>query len=307
MFSLKRAIIIILIPFSLMVACGKKEAQLKKEFQPQHDKEILIGLIPERNIFDQVDRYQPLADYLSDRLKIKTRLTLLGRYGNIIDNFVSERLDCAFFGSFTGALAIKKLGVVPLARPVKLDGTSTYHGYIFVRKDSGIKSAKDMKGRSFAFVDKATTAGYIFPIAYFRENGITNIKRYLGETYFTGSHDAAIKAVLDRQAEIGAAKNTVYEELLKENPKIKDELLILAESPKVPENALAVRNDLDEALKESIKEALLDMDKNEDGKRVLFNLKAQKFIETSNKDYDPVFAIVDKADIDLKTYEYINR
>ena len=48
-------------------------------------------------------------------------------------------MDGSFFGSFTGAMAIEKLGVEPIARPVNLDGTSTYKGYIFVRKDSGIK------------------------------------------------------------------------------------------------------------------------------------------------------------------------
>lgn len=307
MFGLKNLIVFLLIPLSLTMSCGKKDAPAKKELQFHDGKEIIIGLIPERNIFEQVERYRPLADYLSKRINIRVRITMLSRYGNIIDNFVSERLDGAFFGSFTGAMAIKKLGVEPLARPVRLDGTSTYHGYIFVRKDSDIKGVKDMKGKSFAFVDKATTAGYIFPAAYFRENGIRDINKYLGEIYFTGSHDASIIAVLDRQADIGAAKNTIYEEMVKQNPKIKDELLILAESPKVPENGLAVRKDLDDGLKKIIKQTLIDMDKDEDGRSVLSKLKAQRFIDTSSKDYDPVFVIVDRAGIDLKTYDYINQ
>jgi phosphonate transport system substrate-binding protein len=307
MTGMKRLLLLLMISFSLILSCERKEVKPKKEPPPSSEREVVIGLIPERNVFAQVERYQPLADYLSDRLKMRIKLTILSRHGNIIDNFHAEKMDGAFFGSFTGAMTIKKLGVEPLARPIKLDGTSTYHGYIFVRKDSGIKGFKDMEAKSFAFVDKATTAGYIFPIAYFRENGIKDLKRYLGDTYFTGSHDEAVMAVLNREADIGAAKNTIYEEVLMENPKAMEELLILAESPKVPENGLSVRKDLGPALKKGIKETLLNMDKDEEGRKVLSKFRAQRFIETTEKDYEPVFKIVEKAGIDLKTYVYINQ
>ncbi len=56
-------------------------------------------------------------------------------------------MDGAFLGSFTYALAHAKLGLEVIARPELVDGTSTYHGLIFVRKDSGIKTIKDMKGK----------------------------------------------------------------------------------------------------------------------------------------------------------------
>ncbi|HEY6097393.1 MAG TPA: PhnD/SsuA/transferrin family substrate-binding protein, partial [Candidatus Deferrimicrobium sp.] len=66
---------------------------------------LVIGLIPERNIFKQIERYQPLADYLRDKTGIEVKLKVLSRYGNIINNFKSAGLDGAFFGSFTYALA----------------------------------------------------------------------------------------------------------------------------------------------------------------------------------------------------------
>ena len=137
-------------------------------------------------------------------------------------------MDGAFFGSFTGAMAIQKLGVEPIVRPVNLDGSSTYHGYIFVRKDSGIKTVQDMKGKKMAFVEKATTAGYVFPVAYLKEQGVTNLKTFFSEYYFAGSHDAAIQAVLDKHADIGAAKHSIYDRLRASDPRIDKELLILA-------------------------------------------------------------------------------
>ena len=104
-------------------------------FSQQLQKPLLIGLIPEMNVFKQKERYRLLGDYLSKKIGVELQFTILSRYGNIIDRFEAEHMDGAFFGSFTGALAIKKLGVQPLARPVNLDNTSTYHGYIFARKN----------------------------------------------------------------------------------------------------------------------------------------------------------------------------
>ena len=69
---------------------------------------ILLGLIPELNIFKQKARFRPLGEYLTKRMGVPVEFTILSRYGNIIESFQSERMDGAFFGSFTGALAIER-------------------------------------------------------------------------------------------------------------------------------------------------------------------------------------------------------
>jgi phosphonate transport system substrate-binding protein len=289
---------------ALVTGCKKAEKTSLAE-EPQ-GKPLVIGLIPEQDIFNQVERYRPLADYLSRKIGRKIELKMLTRYGNIVNNFVSSGMDGAFFGSFTYTLAHAKLGVEVLARPVNLDGASTYHGLLFVRKDSGIISIKDMKGKRFVFVDKATTAGYLLPLEYFHHNGVKNYKTYLGETYFAGTHEDAIHAVIEKKADIGAAKNTVFERLAKDDPRISKELLVLVKSPEVPENALAVRRDLDETLKQGIKVALLTMDEEANGQTVLKTFGAQRFVETTDKDYSPVIEYAREIGLNLSTYDYLN-
>jgi len=268
---------------------------------------VTIGLIPEQNIFRQMDRYEPLASYISKKLGVKIKLKVLPRYGNIIDNFVSQGMDGAFFGSFTYVLAHAKLGVEVLARPENNEGRSTYHGLILVRKDSLIRTAADMKGKRFAFVDKATTAGYLLPVAYFRKHGIRDHQHYLREVYFAGTHEGVIDDVLNKRADIGAAKNTVFDRLAIEDERIKNELLVLEQSPEVPENGLAVRKDLDSSLKNKLKEVLLNMQNDPEGKNILNKFGAQKFIETADKDYEPVLAYAKEIGLDLAAYDYINR
>ncbi len=296
--------IAVCVALALATGCKKPETPSPKK-TPQ-EKTVVIGLIPEQHIFDQVERYTPLIEYLSKKVDVKIQLKVLPRYGNIIDNFVSLGMDGAFFGSFTYALAHAKLGVEALARPESLDGTSTYYGLIFVRSDSGIKNARDMKGKRFAFVDKATTAGFLLPLDYFKKNGITNYKAYLKEAYFTGTHEDAIYDVLNGKADIGAAKNTVYERVMKADKRVKNELVVLAKSPDVPENGLAMRKDLDKSIERKLKEALLGMDKDPEGIGILAAFGARRFIETTDGDYDPVLTYAKEAGLDLATYNYMN-
>lgn len=273
---------------------------------PAGQPKLLIGLIPEMNIFKQKQRFKLLGDYLSKKTGIPVEFTILSRYGNIIESFTAEKMDGAFFGSFTGALAIRKLGVVPLARPVNPDGSSTYKGYLFVRKDSGIRTAADMKGKRMAFVDKATTAGYVFPLAWLRDNGVTAVDGFFSEQFFTGSHDAAVLAVLNRKADIGAAKHSIYDRVRKDEPRVDRELVILARSSEVPSNGLCVRKDLDATVRAAMKDALLTLHNDPEGRQVLEQFGALRFIETSPKDYQPVIDMAKKAGIDMRRYRYRN-
>lgn len=269
-------------------------------------KALLIGLIPERNIFKQLERYEPLARYISKKTGVKIELKVLTRYGNIAENFVSLNLDGAFLGSFTYTLAHAQLGVDPVARPEYADGSSTYYGMIFVRKDSGITNAKDMHGKIFAFVDKATTAGYLLPLAYFKENGIADYRTYLKGFYFAGTHEDVINDVLDKKADIGAAKNTVYYNIAATDKRINEELVILKRSPDVPQNGLAFRKDLDINIRNSIKNELLAMHNDPEGSSILKNFGANRFIETTDTHYKAVYKYMHEIGLQLKTYEYLN-
>ncbi len=271
-----------------------------------HAARLTIGLIPEQNVFKQMKRYKPIGEYIEKKTGIRINFTLLSRYGNIIENFEKKKLDGAFLGSFTGALAIRKLGIEPIARPLNLDGTSSYRGYIFVHKYSVIDSVDRMRHSVIAFVDKATTAGYIFPVAYLKEHGVNNINTFFKEYYFTGSHDAAIYAVLNKEAEIGCAKNTIYDMLAREDPRVKNDLVILATSPDVPSNGLGLRSNIANEVKQKLKKVLLEMADDPEGKEVIKDFGIIRFIETTEKDYAPVFDFAKKAGINLSTYDYQN-
>lgn len=258
--------------------------------------EILLGIEPEHNIFDQVERYRYLAAYLSDQLGIKVNLTIMSRYGEVIKRFKAKRLDGAFLTSYTAAMGINQLNLEPVANPVNLRGESTSQGYIFVRKDSGINSVSDMKGKHVVFVDPATMEGYLFPLAYLHQHGVTDINSFFNnQFYFSGSHASAVFAVLDGRADIGSAKDTVFQKLVRNDPSISQELRIIAQSEKAPEVTLCIKNELDRDLREKLRAVLLQMDKTKEGKKVLRQFAALRFIQSNKSDFDQVDKLAQEA------------
>jgi len=279
--------------------CRDRERSEMNEPEPGAKKEFIIGIVPEHNIFRQKERYEPLALYLSRKMGLRVELRVMAGYGNALASINTGELDAAFLGSFTAAEAIRKTGAQPLARPQYPDGTSTYHGMLFTRKDSSIRSVQDMRGRTFAFVDRATTAGWLLPLHYFKEHGIDDPEAWLGEVYYTGTHEDAIMDVLIGKADIGAAKNTVFAALAEADERITNELEILATSPPVPENGLLVCRDVGETLRMKLREILLAMHQNREGRSALDTLGVTKFIETTEKDYDPVFTYAEGIGLDI--------
>jgi phosphonate transport system substrate-binding protein len=268
------------------------------------DADLVIALLPERNVFEQKVKYLPLQSYLSEELELNVNFKLLDNYEQIFAEILDGQVDGGFWGSMNGAIAQERGGVKMLARPVWKDNTSTYWGYVFSLAESGIESdPKTWRGRSIAFVNRATTAGFLFPLSLLREAGVTDDPAdYFSKPIFSGSHDAAIIAVLQGEVEMGACKNTIYQEFMERNPELVSRFRILSTSPEVPSNGLGVRPDLDEDLSLRLKEVLLAMHENAAGRRVLSDFSALKFIDTSSKDYAPVLKMAETAGIDLKNW-----
>lgn len=265
---------------------------------------VTIALLPERNVFAQKKRYQPLQEYLSAAIGRPVVFKLLDNYQVIFTEILEHRVEGAFFGSMNGAIAQLKGGVEILARPVDLAGVSTYSGLVFAKIDSSItRDPKTWKGKRIALVNKATTAGYLFPLSLLRLSGYQGEpEAYFKQTTFTGSHDAAILAVFNGESDFGACKNTIYEEYTKLHPEIQRNLAVLASSAQVPSNGLGVRPDLDPQLKRQLREALIAMSERPDGQRALRQFQAQRFIATGAGDYEPVFTMAKQAGLDLAAW-----
>jgi len=291
---------------TILLSCSSKPEDIAK-VEPKNIKEgsLTIAILPEQNVFEQKKRYKPLADYLSKSLNMNVKIKLLDSYGSIYDEIRNKTIDGAFFGSFNYVMTKARADIEPVARPMETNGNSNYKGIIFTRKDTGLTSdVKTWKDKKIALVHEVTTAGYIFPVWYLKKNGVNNLKEHFGRVVFTGSHDVAIMAVLNGQADIGAAKDLIFERLTMENPLIKDQIVIIASSISVPSNSLCVRNNLNNAIKNSMKKALLAMHTTPEGKEALNAMGAAKFKETADSEFDSLRKMAADLGINPATYPF---
>lgn len=267
-------------------------------------KTLVIGIIPEMNLVKQMEKFVPLCNYLEKKTGLELDVKPLSNYGQLYEELRDGNIDAGFFGSFVYAMTRARIGIQPLARPVQPGGKSTYTGLIFVRKDSGIKQPADMKGKTIALVDPATTGGYLGQKEYLQRNGIkldSDLK-----IHWAGSHEAAIRAVLSNQADIGGAKDTVVRKFQKDNRVFDTILDIINETPKkgVPDNTLAVRKGIDPDVREKLKKTLLAMNSDPEGRMALAKFGAVKFIPTTDEDYKPLYDLIKHLKIDLHSYPY---
>ena len=261
-------------------------------------KALTIALIPEKNESDQRRRYRHISSYLAGKLGIRVRLDMVP-YDQMAETLASGEAQAGFFGSYGYVLTHKKSGVIPLARPVWQDGTSTYAGLMVVRKDENIQTVADMENKKLVFVSKTTSAGYVFPKAYLLQNGVSDVEKYFSSVVYGGSHESAAWAVYSREADVGAVKNHIFNNLKRDDPNFAEQMMVLAKSKDVPSNSFAVSPHLDPRLREKIQELLLSMHVDPQGRKKLIKFGAQKFIVTTDDHYQPCYEMLKNAGINL--------
>lgn len=249
---------------------------------------IVFGIPPwGGNVEEAKDRFSTFRDYLSEKTGKKVNFTVTDDYDQLGEYLNNGIIDFAIISSSAYVKAKDKYPKIRyLCSPLTHDMKDTYESNIIVRKDSGIKSYKDLKDKKFAFVDESSSSGYKFPLSRMLNGWKIDPKTYFKKVLFLGNHPDVVKAVYERQADAGA----VYESWKRDVEKLgKDEIIMLEIIENIPRDGVAVSPNMDSQTEKKIKEALLSIDKNtktKEGKNVVEKLSWAGFIEKNDKYYD---------------------
>ncbi|NPV90877.1 MAG: phosphonate ABC transporter substrate-binding protein [Firmicutes bacterium] len=256
--KIKLLVVIIAALISLLSGCGTGISSDSDHTQGNEVKKLRMGVVPSQNPQELLDSYKPMAGFLEKEIKIPVELVVLDDYSQVARGMRDKQIDFAVFGPFSYVLASEIAGAEAFAVGIGPGSETTYKSIIVVRRDSGINRVEDLKGKSFAFVDPASTTGNLIPRAMFKRIGI-DPEKDLKNPIFVGSHDAAELAVQSGKVLAAADHNDSYNLMVSKGIISPEEIKIIWESEPIPRSPLAYRKDLPEETKKKLRDTVLNI------------------------------------------------
>lgn len=255
-------------------------------------KSITLGLIPGGHPEAIKSESKVIAEQLQKKFNVPVNIYISKNYAGLTTALKNKKVDYAFLTALSLVEAEKEV-------PIKVLLKKTYNGpYYFsglvVRADSKIKSIKDLKGKSIAFVDPQSTSGYLYPQVYLRKNNLDD--KSFKSIIFSGSHAASVEKLESKEVDVAAVfvddekTNDGAWERFKKDPKSKFRLLWVSEP--IPNDPIVVRQDFYDQypkLTHELMYELIEMQSDAGLKKQISEIMGKgELMPATSKQYDPV-------------------
>ena len=275
-----------------IVGCTTK-TETKKE-----EKVIKMGFVPLKNSEKLVEDLKPISDYLSERLGVKVEAFTASNYIGVVEGLGSGSVDFGIIPPFSSLLAQKQSSAKPILTSKGKTGKPGYTAELYVRKDSGIKSLQDVKGKKVAFVDPSSSSGYIYPGAMLVEAGL-NLDKDISYQ-FSGGHDKSLQLLLNKDVDVIATFDGVEDRYAKDFPQAKTDIQKLASSDMIPGVMVTVSSKMDKELQGKLEKALRDIEKDPKMKEMFTKMfSITGFTDVDQDAYKKVEATAKVMNVDL--------
>jgi len=253
---------------------------------PLHRGRLRFGIAGLMSPAATFERYRDLLGYLENQLDIEVDSWQRKTYQEINELLMRGGLDAAFLGA-GGYARASNPGRISLVAVPEIGGRLSFRAYIIVRRDSPVRSFAGLHGRSFAFTDPLSASGWLYPVWKLAQLG-SNPDEYFSRVIYTYGHDRSMKAVVQGLVDAASVSSLVFDLEAERDPAQAARLRIIDRSPWMANPPVVVRSDLDETLRASLANALLEMHRNPEGRRILTGLRIDRFRESTPDRYEPV-------------------
>lgn len=275
-----------------IVGCSTK-TETKKE-----EKVIKMGFVPLKNSEKLVEDLKPISDYLSERLGVKVEAFTASNYIGVVEGLGSGSVDFGIIPPFSSLLAQKQSNAKPILTSKGKTGKPGYTAELYVRKDSGIKSLQDVKGKKVAFVDPSSSSGYIYPGAMLVEAGL-NLDKDISYQ-FSGGHDKSLQLLLNKDVDVIATFDGVEDRYAKDFPQAKTDIQKLATSDMIPGVMVTTSSKMDKELQDKLEKALRDVENDPKMKELFTKMfSITGFTDVDQDAYKKVEATAKVMNVDL--------
>lgn len=152
---------------------------------------------------------------------------------------------------------------------------------------SCIGDITSVEGTTVAYTSESSTSGYLFPALELVNAGLdpqTDV-----DPVFAGSHDAAVTAVYNGDADVGLSFDDARRNIREEFPDVGEQVIVFSITREIPNDVVAVRSDLPESLKQAIYDAVADFLATEEGVEIFDAIYGWTDVQPANEaDFDIV-------------------
>jgi phosphonate transport system substrate-binding protein len=232
-----------------------------------------------------------IKDFLEKETGISIQLKIPKSYDAMLDDFGGQKTCFALMSSQSYILANTRHQATVKLRTVRF-GHSTYQGMIVTHVSSGIKTIKDLQGKTIAYTDELSTSGYLYPKKILEKSNIKTEKEI-----FLKKHDEVIKQVYERTVDAGAAfysppsaegeLRDARGRILAKYPDVEKKVLILIKTDPIPNDPVVFSKEFNATSANKICMALMKLSKDEKGRQALVELYGTEgFVKASDADYN---------------------
>ena len=244
------------------------------------------------------EQLKPLLDYVVARMGdvgITEGRVLMARDAQQMQSYLRRgRVDWVTETASSATLLQSRAGAQPMLLTER-NGVSHYHTVYFARRDSGISSLEDLRGRSVAFQNRQSTSAYFVPAGELLSRGmkleILLSPRDQPEAgsvgyLFARSELNMSSWVHKRLVDAGAMSNLDWENTRRVPSSFKQDFVIFRETTPFPRALEVVRGDLDPRVAARLREVLIEASGDPaaaDAMRQFFNTTAFLPIEAGTR------------------------
>lgn len=274
---------------------GSDSGSSSGDYKP---KELTVQFVPSQNADKLEAKAKPLEKLLSDKLGIPVKVSVSTNYNTIVEAMKSKKVDVGFLPPTAYTLAHDQKAADLLLQAqrygVNKDGSSNkklvddYKSEILVKKNSGIKSLKDLKGKKIALQDVTSTAGYTFPLATLKKETGINATKDMKIVNVKG-HDQAVISLLNGDVDAAAVFQDARTIVKKDQPNVFKDTKILKLTESIPNDTISVRPDMDKKFQEKLKKAFKDIAKSKKGHKIISEVYSHEgYTDTKDSNFDIV-------------------
>jgi two-component system sensor histidine kinase TtrS len=190
----------------LLFVLGLSSGQVLAE--PQ---QVKIGVLSHRGDETALRHWSPTADYLGLQIPEKRFVIIPLDFDEIDDAIAEQSIDFLLVnpGIYVSMEVRYRISrIATMNNLVNEAPLNTFAGVLFTRKDSGVKTIDDMRGRSFMAVDRISLGGFQMAWRELKHQGL-DIDKDLASFAFAGTHDEVVRQVASGRVDVGTVRTGI--------------------------------------------------------------------------------------------------